>query len=167
LQLAVLMKATELLKSQHDEAKSLFAQIEASDDTDEKDALFEELADSLAAHTTIEEKVFYPAAYEQGSEELLREAVEEHLSLKRLISDLLDLDADDDGFDASLKVLKEQFEHHVNEEESQLFPKVEKALGASQLAKLGVTLEDLFDQEMLGEPREEVRGQLDQPAPLP
>ncbi len=161
------MKATELLKSQHDEVKQLFAQLEASEEADEREALFEELADSLAAHATIEEKLFYPAAFAAETEDLLREAVEEHLAVKRLIVDLLDLPGDDDTFDAKLAVLKEQVEHHVKEEEGQLFPKVEKAMGPKKLEQLGVTLEEMFEREMSGEPRDDVRGQTDQPAPLP
>ncbi len=161
------MKATELLKAQHDEVKSLFEQIAKSDDPDEKDALFEEVADSLAAHTAIEERIFYPAVYGAATEDLLREAVQAHLSAKRLIADLLDTEAEDEDFDAKVKVLKEQVLHHVGEEENQLFPKVEKEMGAAALQKLAVSMEELYDQEMLGEPREEVRGQLDHPAPLP
>ncbi|MBC7173627.1 MAG: hemerythrin domain-containing protein, partial [Polyangiaceae bacterium] len=70
------MEATELLTIQHDEVSSLFEQIELSDDVDERGALFEELADSLAAHTTIEERVFYPTVYGAGLQDLLRESVE-------------------------------------------------------------------------------------------
>src|SRR5688500_8847072 len=122
------MDAIELLKQQHQEVKKLFAMIEEAEG-DDKAALVDELADNLAAHAAIEEEIFYPHTLSARTEDLLREAVEEHLSAKRLLADLLECDVDDDSYDAKIKVLKEQIEHHVEEEEGELFPKVKKLMG--------------------------------------
>ena len=80
------MDAIELLMIQHEEAKALFKKIERAED-DEKQDLFERVADALAVHATIEEKQFYPATRNARTEEMLQEAVEEHLAAKRIIAD--------------------------------------------------------------------------------
>ncbi|MGZ6124120.1 MAG: hemerythrin domain-containing protein [Myxococcales bacterium] len=160
------MNAIELLKHQHEEAKKLFGQIEAAGD-EEKAALFEQLADALAVHATIEEKHFYPATRNARTEELLQEAVEEHLSVKRLIADLLEMSPEDAQFDAKVTVLKEQVEHHVEEEEGELFPKVKKMLGEDELEDLGVVMEDTAeDLKSAGAPRESVPAETGAAAPL-
>lgn len=102
--------------------------------------LFAQLADKLAAHAAVEEKIFYPAAMAPQTSDLLHESVEEHLEIKRLLADMLDLDpsGDDDAFDAKLSVLKENVSHHAHEEEEgKLFPKLRKLLDANQRAALG------------------------------
>src|SRR5688572_4805770 len=115
--------ALELLTEQHDEVEQLFSDIEESDDAGEKEELFRELADKLAAHATMEEKIFYPSVMMEQTAELLLESTEEHLSVKRVLADLLELDADDERFDAKLTVLKEHVRHHArDEEEGKLFP---------------------------------------------
>jgi hemerythrin superfamily protein len=150
------MDALELLKSQHEEVKSLFKEIEKTEDEDDKLALFEELADSFAAHATIEEKIFYPAAYASATQELLNEAVEEHLAAKRTLADLLEMSPDDEQFEAKVKVLQEQIDHHVQEEEGELFPKVRDELDAPQLEALGAQMEEMFEAEMEESPAEKV-----------
>ncbi len=161
------MNAIELLKQQHDEVEDLFEQIEAAEDEGEKLALFQQLADNLAAHAEIEEKIFYPAAYAKKTEELLREAVEEHLSAKRLIADLLELSPDDENFDAKIKVLQEQIEHHVEEEEGELFKAARKELGVNELKTLGTQMQEMFDSLIEKSPSAEVPQQTDEAAPLP
>jgi iron-sulfur cluster repair protein YtfE (RIC family) len=159
------MNALDLLKNQHDEVMELFSQLEQTDDPDEKDALFQELADNLAAHTTIEEKIFYPAAYAKGTGDKLRVALQEHLAIKRVLADLLHMTPDHDSFDAKVKVLKDEFEHHMEEEEGELFPAVERELGAVELNRLGADLDSLFEEEMQGDPSAAVPAQTEE-APL-
>ena len=160
------MNAIELLKMQHEEAKKLFNQIEAAED-EQKEELFEQLADALAVHATIEEKHFYPATKNARTEELLQEAVEEHLGIKRLIADLLEMSPEDAQFDAKVTVLKEQVEHHVEEEEGELFPKVKKVLKEEELEDLGVVMEDMAeDLKAAGAPREAVPAETGSAAPL-
>jgi len=156
LQEARPMDALTLLMSQHKEVKSIFEELEETEDHDDKLALFEELADALAAHAAIEEKIFYPMAYSSDTQDLLNEAVEEHLAAKRLLADLLKMSPDDEKFDAKVKVLKEQIEHHVEEEETELFPKVRADLDASTLEMLGAQMEDMYDSEMEEGPADKV-----------
>jgi len=160
------VNAIELLKTQHDEAKALFKKIENADEA-EKGVLFDELADALAVHAAIEEKHFYPATKNARTEELLQEAVEEHLSVKRIIADLLELEPSDEQFDAKISVLREQVEHHVEEEEGDLFPKVKKLLSGDELDDLGVVMEDTAEElKADGAPREQVPAETGSAAPL-
>lgn len=160
------MDAIDLLKEQHQEVKQLFSQIEQADADEEKQNLFDELADKLAAHATIEEKIFYPAAYAKKTKELLTEAVEEHLAMKRIIADLMNMEMDDENFDAKIKVLKEQVLHHVQEEEGALFAAARKELSAKDIKRFGDAMQELFDEEISGSPREEIPSQTDEAAPL-
>jgi hypothetical protein len=161
------MDATKLLKEQHDEVSELFEEIEGSESDSRKQELFTELADKLAAHATIEEKIFYPSAY-VGEElkDLLKEAVEEHLGMKRIMADLLEMDATDESFDAKIMVLKEQVEHHVEEEEGELFKTVRKTLSKDELEALGTEMERMFEELMAQEPRNQVPAETGEAAPL-
>src|SRR3712207_1728016 len=118
------MDAIKLLEQQHREVESLFEKFESATDADAKMELFTLIADALTAHVSIEEKIFYPSVYVGPTADKLREAVEEHLSAKRVIADLLDMDAADEQFAAKMKVLQELVEHHVEEEEDDLFKSV-------------------------------------------
>ena len=160
------MDAIELLMIQHEEAKALFKKIERAED-DEKQDLFERVADALAVLATIEEKQFYPATRNARTEEMLQEAVEEHLAAKRLIADLLEMTPDDPQFDAKIAVLKEQVEHHIEEEEAELFPKVRRMFKADEIEDLGVAMEDMAeDLKAEGAPRESVPAETGSAAPL-
>ena len=153
------MNAIELLESQHREVETLFRKIEKAAGP-EKEDLFDQIADALAIHASIEEKHFYPATRSQRTEDDLREAVEEHLSIKRIIADLLECDPEDPQFEAKVIVLKEQVEHHVKEEEEELFPKVKAELSADQLDDLAVVMDDLASElRESGPPREQVPGE--------
>jgi hemerythrin-like domain-containing protein len=158
--------AITLLKEQHREVESLFEQIEQASDTEDKESLFQELADNLAAHSTIEEKIFYPAAYAKQTKDMLTEAVEEHLSVKRLLTDLLQMSPEHENFDAKIKVLKEQIEHHVEEEEKELFPQVEKDMNSEKLETLGAQMEEMFEEELDNEPSENVPAETGEAARL-
>lgn len=161
------MNAIELLTEQHGEVDDLFEQIERAKDDGKKGELFRELADKLAAHAKIEEELFYPAVMSKQTEELLLESVEEHLAIKRVLADLLQLDVDDEHFDAKLSVMKEQIEHHAHEEEEkELFPKVEKLLTADELAALGGEMSSMFEELMTGDPRLQVPAETSEAAPL-
>ncbi len=160
------MNATQLLKEQHQEVKDLFEEFEGAEDPAEQRETFVKLADAISAHSTIEEKIFYPSVKVPETEELLTESVEEHLSVKRLIADLLELDEADASFKAKVKVLQEQIEHHVEEEEGDLFPKVKKLFIAEELEAMGTEMERMYDELMAGEPRERVPDETDEAAPL-
>jgi hemerythrin superfamily protein len=154
------MDAIEMLEEQHREVEDLFEELEQAEASDEKQELFEEIADQLTVHALIEERHFYPAVKEKRTEDILLEALEEHLSVKRLLADLLKLSPDDEQFDAKIKVLQEQVEHHVEAEEGDLFPKARKVLDQEMLE--AIAQEMTATQEQLleaGDPRGLVKGQ--------
>ncbi|CAM3708129.1 hemerythrin domain-containing protein [Corallococcus sp. ZKHCc1 1396] len=162
------MNALELLKQQHEEVAKLFKKYEklADHDDEQRQELFEQIADRLGAHAKIEELYFYPALKKEDTEDELREAVEEHLVVKRLIADLLSMEADEEEFDAKMKVLQENVEHHVEEEEKDLFKSARKLLSKEQLEDLGIQMEEEFDSLMDGEPRMDVPEETDRAAPI-
>src|SRR6185503_9362191 len=135
--------AIDLLMADHREVEKMFGQFEKGGDG-RKDQLAQKICLALKVHTQVEEELFYPAARDALSdrdEALLDEAVVEHASAKQLIGEIEAMDAGDDLFDARVKVLSEMIEHHVAEEEKEMFPKVRKtdldleALGARMKAR--------------------------------
>src|SRR6185369_7360153 len=107
------MNAIELLEGQHREVEDLFEQMKEAETDKEKERLFTDIADKLAVHATIEERHFYPSVKAKDTESILLESVEEHLTIKRTLAHLLDMDAGDEAFDAKIKVLEEEVSHHV------------------------------------------------------
>jgi hemerythrin-like domain-containing protein len=160
------MSAIDMLEAQHREVEDLFEQIEEASGAEKKE-LFEELADKLAVHAAIEEQHFYPAVKSDDTQDLLLEASEEHLSVKRLLADLMTLEPSDETFDAKITVLQEQIEHHVKEEEEELFAKARKLLDKEELdaleQEMTATQEELLEG---GSPREAVPSQTDEAAPV-
>jgi hypothetical protein len=160
------MSAIDMLEDQHREVEELFEDFEEAEGR-EKRAIFREIADKLAIHAAIEEKHFYPAAKAPQTEDLLLESAEEHLSVKRLIADLLNLSEKDETFEAKVKVLQEQVEHHVEEEEGELFPKVQKLLDGTMLEALEQEMMATQDElESKGEPSAQVPSETDKAAPV-
>jgi hemerythrin superfamily protein len=154
--------ALKLLQSQHREVEQLFkAYGELEDgDTPGRKMLFLQLADALAAHATIEETHFYPAIKAKQTEELVLESLEDHLAVKRVLADLLDLQPSDRTFDAKIMTLKELVERHVGEEETDLFPKVRSMFKAEELEEIGVAMESTFAELMAeGEPSGDIPNQ--------
>jgi hypothetical protein len=159
------MSAIDMLQADHREVEELFETFEAAKDARQQRAIFERIADKLAVHAAIEEQYFYPAVRADETEDLLLQAAEEHLAIKRVIADLLKLDAKDETFAAKVKVLREQVEHHVDEEEAELLPQVRALLDEETLLALEqemvATREELLAK---GNPRESVPGELDEAA---
>jgi hemerythrin superfamily protein len=161
------MDAIDLLRRQHHEMERELAQVLEGADGDAIKAKFAHIADALTMHIESEEQIFYPAVKAQRTEDILLESLEEHLSLKRLLADLLELDPSEQTFEPKFKVLKEQAEHHHKEEEEHLFPKVMKLLTPEQRSKLGDEMLELQRKlDRAGEPRELVVDQTDAAAPL-
>ena len=161
------MDAIDLLRRQHHEMEQALAHVLKAEDPPAKKQRFAAIADLLTVHIASEEEVFYPAVKAARTEDVLLESLEEHLSLKRLLADLIDLDPTEQTFDPKFKVLKEQAEHHHKEEEEHLFPAAGRLLDARRRVELGDAMVQL--QQKLarrGEPREIVAGQTDAAAPL-
>ena len=161
------MNALELLISQHRDVEEIFAEIESADDADSKTKAFQKLADSLAIHSAIEEHQFYPAVKAQRTEELLFESAEEHLGIKRVIADLMKLDAKDETFDAKIKFLKDLFMNHIEEEETELFPQVKSLMDEDRLEELGDEMEsEVGELYADGSPRLVIPKETEHPAQL-
>jgi hemerythrin superfamily protein len=123
--------AVQLLTADHKEVKQLFKQYEKLVDQEADDAekkqLAEQICGMLTVHATIEEEIFYPAAREQLDEQdLLDEAEVEHASAKDLIAQIQSMEPSEELYDAKVTVLGEYIDHHVKEEEGEMFPKVKK-----------------------------------------
>lgn len=139
------MDAITLLKNDHKTVKRLFRQFEKLSDgaNRQRRAVVDKIIQELSIHAAIEEQLFYPAVREAvaGTEDHVLESLEEHHVVKWLLSELEDLEPDAERFKAKVTVLIESVEHHADEEEQDLFPKVRKALGRNALADLGAQME--------------------------
>jgi len=142
--------AIQLLKSDHAEVKALFQRFEKLGEDgprDEKEEIVRDACAKLTVHATVEEEIFYPAAREvPDAEALLNEAEVEHGTAKELIAKLDGMTAEDDMFDANFTVLSEYIQHHVKEEEGELFPKVQKS--DLDLDALGAQMAERKDELM-------------------
>jgi len=137
--------AITLLKADHAVVKKLFAQEEKATNHDEKkQKIFDQIKDALTVHATIEEEIFYPAVKKARSEHVkdeVREGYEEHKQIKALLAQIADITPADETWDMKVKVLKEDVEHHVKDEETEMFPDARKFLGEKRLMELGTELE--------------------------
>jgi iron-sulfur cluster repair protein YtfE (RIC family) len=134
--------ATDVLKADHRKVEELFERVKANPDGNNL-ATFKKIKQELEVHTHIEETVFYPFLLERGDAELkkiVREGIEEHGQVKDLLVELADLDGDSPTFKAKLTVVMENVEHHVEEEEDEMFPMVENQFDDEILQRLGSLL---------------------------
>lgn len=128
------MDAIVLLKDQHRAVEKMFKSF-AKGDVD----VVPDICDALEQHAELEETTFYPFVRAQVPEETaaVLESLEEHLIVKRLVSELRALSSDDEAYTAKATVLMENVRHHVREEEDEMFPVVRAALGRKRLTELG------------------------------
>src|SRR5262245_52972001 len=136
------MSALELLKQDHQKVKGLFQQIRKGSDKGKQKDLFDKIDTELKIHTHIEETVFYPAIEEQEElKAMVAEALEDHQEAKMLLEELEELGADNHDFGSKLQQLMEAVEHHVEEEEGEMFPKIREVFDEDELEQLGEELE--------------------------
>ncbi len=134
------MDAFELLKNDHKKVSQLFEEIESASGQS-KTQLFTQLKSELDVHAHIEETIFYPALEnKEESRDITLEAYEEHKVVKDLLAEL-DAGSPGDEWDTKLRVLKENVDHHVEEEEGELFGKAEDVLSDDQIERLGDEME--------------------------
>jgi hemerythrin superfamily protein len=135
--------AVSVLKSHHRQVEDLFKQVLSSEDAPARKELMQAITRLLAMHTKIEEDIFYPAVRSLGSEaiqDLVDEAFEEHHVVDLVLAELPRVSPRDDRFAAKMTVLSELVEHHVKEEERDMFRRAQ-GLGTDRLKALGAQLE--------------------------
>lgn len=158
--------AIELLTADHRNVEKLFKQYdklaEEGGTYNEREALAATICAELTVHAQVEEEVFYPAARDiLDEEDLVDEALVEHATAKDLIAQLADMSPDDDLYDAKVKVLSELIEHHVEEEEEEMFPKLKKAKldTASVGHKMAQRKQELIEELGIGDEATEDRAE--------
>jgi hypothetical protein len=144
------MNAFELLKKDHKKVSGLFKQLDETTERAVKtrEELFSTLKQELDIHARIEETIFYPAIKDkEETHEITLEAYEEHNVVKQLLAELDSMPVDDERWTAKLTVLKENVEHHVEEEEGEMFKDAQKVLNAEQIEELGARMESAKQEQ--------------------
>jgi hemerythrin superfamily protein len=141
------MNATDLLKEDHDQVKDMFDEFRdlAPEDRRQKQRLFRRIAAALEVHAELEERIFYPAVrsiHTEDAVEITLEAFEEHKIVETLIRQIESLPKGDPRKDAKMKVLMESVEHHIEEEEDEMFAEAND-LGEEKLDELGERIQTL------------------------
>jgi hemerythrin superfamily protein len=138
--------AIALLKADHQRVRRLLDDLEKTQDSavGKREKLLATIEQELKIHTKIEEEVFYPAFFESASKmddrELYFEALEEHHVVDLVLPEIKEADPRSDQFAAKAKVLKDLVEHHAEEEETEMFPRVRKLMPRAELVRLGEEL---------------------------
>lgn len=144
------MDAFNLLKTDHRKVEELFSQLESASGQ-AKMRVFEQIKMELDLHTHIEETIFYPALEKpKQTHDLTLEAYEEHDVVKKLLRELSRAKTPNEEWEAKAKVLQENVEHHVEEEENELFEKAEAALSEEQIEALGEQMEAEKERKQRG-----------------
>lgn len=140
------MDILSLLKKDHLEVKQLFEEVVALDDdaTEDRQELFNQIEQALTLHAQLEEQFFYPplrqkavSEHEGEAKDLVLEAYEEHKNIKSELEEVADLAPTDESWKAKFHVLHELVEHHVQEEETEMFPDARDLLGEAELRRVG------------------------------
>jgi hemerythrin superfamily protein len=122
--------AVALLKKDHDEVQELFKQFSSASGDGRKEKLARQICRELTVHSMIEEEIFYPACEGKVEEDLLKEGYVEHDAAKLMIAEIEAGEPSDEFYDAKMKVLSEEIDHHIKEEEKRmegLFAQAKKA----------------------------------------
>lgn len=134
------MNVLEFLKQDHQQAMNIMNQIETANTGGQqaRTDLFNQLKSALTLHTRMEEQIFYPELENhQETRDLIREAYSEHQEVDELLAEISSLSPTSGDFNNKIAELRDSVEHHVNEEENQMFPKVQQILGQDQLNEMG------------------------------
>ncbi|HYM49593.1 MAG TPA: hemerythrin domain-containing protein [Candidatus Limnocylindrales bacterium] len=144
------MDAITLLKQDHRKVDRLFEEIKTKQQVQDRERLFNEIRTELTVHATIEEKLFYPAVQNaRQTHEKILESYEEHKQVKMVLADLAEADKSTENWMAGLTVLLEDVQHHVKEEEEDIFPKVrEKILSEQELDDLGARMQQMKEEQL-------------------
>lgn len=147
------MDAIALLKKQHAQVAHLFTQFEKAD-TEQED-IVHQICEMLTMHDKIERDIFYPAVMPMNEEieSTVLEGLEEHHLQQVMLKQLADLESSDNTYEAKVKVLKELVQHHVREEETELFKMVQEVVDEQTLYDLGTQMTETFERLQQQEPQ--------------
>lgn len=149
----------QLLTQDHREVEQMIEEIEGTTDTATRERLSMTLIQEIMRHAVAEEEVFYPAvrsALERG-DELIDEGIKEHQQVEQLLTRLETLDPEDDAFDQTIAEIRGAIEHHVQEEEGEIFPQFEQRVDQKERVALAGQLEEA-KQESPSSPSEKLGG---------
>ncbi len=144
------MDPLEFLSEQHRETESLFEDFQQTEDSSRQREIVGQIIEDLRLHMTLEEEIFYPTVGDAipALKQQLLEDFEEHHAAQLLLRELGDMDPDHERFPAKVSVVKEQVQHHIEEEESELFPRVRDEFDQERLNELGQRLQLRAQGEM-------------------
>ncbi|MHB1294029.1 MAG: hemerythrin domain-containing protein [Anaerolineae bacterium] len=143
------MDLFQTLKKDHQQVASMIDELmKASGSSKQKEDTFNKLHMELSAHASAEEQVFYPELMkESSSKHLALEAIEEHRHVMMILNELASSNKGEDQWKAKLKVLKDMVEHHVEEEEGEMFKAADKTLGQTKLQQIGDRFTQVKEQQ--------------------
>jgi iron-sulfur cluster repair protein YtfE (RIC family) len=143
------MDVFTLLKQDHQQVAATIKQVEATDAPAQRQQLFNQIKQALDVHAHIEETIFYPVLKQAAeTREITLEAYDEHQDIKDLLTQLADLPPDDEEWTDTFDELKQTIEHHVDEEENEMFVKARDVLSPQQIEDLGTRMEQEKQQQL-------------------
>ncbi len=134
------MKATELLKQDHDRVKNLFQQLKSAG-SDQKEDLLWTITEEIRIHSDLEEKIFYPAVKVVNADQVIT-FQQEHHDIEEILNELEDVTAEDEEFDPRVQELEQMLNRHIETEEGEMFPRAEELLG-DRLTEIGAKMSEL------------------------
>lgn len=143
------MDPIKILMDDHRKFEELFARFEATEDAKQKGQIGDEIVNALTIHTKVEEELFYPPLHKTDElRDIINESIKEHDVAEMLIADSKKLSSGNEMYEATFTTLKEAVEHHVVEEEEEMFPKAKELLGS-----MGALGQKMWDrkQELMGQ----------------
>jgi hypothetical protein len=137
------MDAMSLLKEDHEKVKKILGELESTTERGVKtrEELFTKVKEELVVHEAIEEEIFYPALKEHPkTKEIALEGYEEHHVVDTVMAEIEGVAYDDEKWGAKFKVMKENLEHHIEEEEGEMFKQARQVFDEDELAQLGESM---------------------------
>lgn len=132
-----------VLKRDHEQVAGLFERLESLEgpQREAREDLFAQILYELDVHASAEEKLFYPALREAGAGDLIKEALDEHASMKQLLTELFTMAVDDPRWTDQVKALRQVVEHHVKEEEGEVFARARESFPEERRRELGAQVQ--------------------------
>lgn len=142
-----MLNVIEVLEKDHRKVEKLFETLETKKATSAQKMVFQELADELDRHAMAEEKAVYPKAERmEETQDIASHSYEEHAGVRKMLHEMDSMDPEDKNWMKKVKELKETVTHHVEEEEGELFPKMEKLFTSDQLQEMAKEVEEIKHQ---------------------